>query len=108
MGKIQRLVEKIADKHFIVYVYSAPGVAKPSILIEPRYIVVVANSEVEVVSYINRIPELKPTCMRCGKHSNYFRVEVRPDGVDVVCGNCDPTIKFATKYFELIDLILPF
>ena len=41
--------------------------------------------------------------MRCD-----FRVEVRPDGADVVCGNCDPTVKFATKYFELIDLILPF
>ena len=41
MGKIQRRVEKIAGKHFIVYVYSAPGVAKPSILIGPRYIVVV-------------------------------------------------------------------
>jgi len=34
MGKIQRLVEKISDKHFIVYVYSDPGVAKPSILID--------------------------------------------------------------------------
>jgi len=102
MGKIQRRVEKIAGKHFIVYVYSAPGVAKPSILIGPRYIVVVANSEAEA-SDIGRFLELKPTCMRCD-----FRVEVRPDGADVVCGDCDPTVKFATKYFELIDLILPF
>jgi len=107
MGKIQRRVEKIAGKHFIVYVYSAPGVAKPSILIGPRYIVVVANSEVEA-SDIGRFLESNPKCMRCGKYSSYFRVEVRPDGADVVCGDCDPTVKFATKYFEFIDLILPF
>ena len=107
MGKIQRRVEKIAGKHFIVYVYSAPGVAKPSLLIGPRYIVVVANSEAEA-SGIGRFLESNPKCMRCGKYSSYFRMEVRPDGADVVCGDCDPTVKFATKYFELIDLILPF
>ncbi len=38
-------------------------------------------------------------------YGNYFRVEIRPDG-DVghaVCGDCDPTIKFAVAYFEVID-----
>jgi hypothetical protein len=105
MGKIQRFVKKIADKHFIVYVYSDSS-ATPSIMVGPRHIVVVANSA-DVDDYINRILELNPTCTRCGRYSNYFRVETRPDGVGAVCGDCDPAAKFSVLYFELVDLILP-
>jgi hypothetical protein len=108
MGRIQRRIEKVADKHVTVYIYSSDGVAVPSILIGPKYVVAVVNSEVEVNDYISRILELSATCMRCGRHNDYFRVEIRPDSVGAVCGNCDPVIKFAVKYFELIDLILPF
>jgi translation initiation factor 2 beta subunit (eIF-2beta)/eIF-5 len=111
MGKIQKFVKKVKyDKHFIVYVYSDSSVVVESMLIGPKYIVIITAggiTEEEVDNYINKFFESNLTCMRCrSKYSNYFRVEIKPN-VSAVCGECGPTVKFAVKYFELIDLIIP-
>jgi hypothetical protein len=110
MGKIQKFVRRAKyGKYFTVYVYSDPN-AMESIMVGPKHIIIITNRD-EVDSYINRFFDLDPTCVRCRKYGNkYFRVEIRPDGDvgRVVCGDCDPTIKFAVAYFEVIDpLIVP-
>jgi hypothetical protein len=110
MGKIQKFVRRVAnDKYFTVFVYSDPN-AMEQMLVGPEHTIIITNRD-EVDSYINRFFDLDLTCVRCRKYGNkYFRVEIRPDG-DVgraVCGDCDPTIKFAVAYFEVIDpLIAP-
>ncbi len=112
MGKIQKFARRVAkyfDKYFTVYVYKDPNATE--MLIGPKHIIIITNRD-EVDSYINRFFDLDPTCVRCLRKygNNYFRVEIRPDGDvgRVVCGDCDPTIKFAVAYFEVIDpLIAP-
>jgi len=115
--KIQKFVKRVAkyfDKYFTVYVYKDPNAAE-SILIGPKHIIKITNRDLteEIDSRINKFFDLDPTCVRCLRKyygDNYFRVEIRLDG-DVsraVCGDCDPTIKFAMAYFEAIDpLIAP-
>jgi len=114
--KIQKFVRPVAGrfgKHFTVYVYTDPD-ATESMLLGPKHIVVIANRDLtmeEVDNRVNRFFYLDPKCMRCGlKYYDYFRVEMGPDGgiVRAVCGNCDPSAKFAVAYFEAIDpLIVP-
>jgi hypothetical protein len=42
--------------------------------------------------------------MRCGLKYGYFRAEIEFDDVKrVICGNCDPSVKFAVAYFNAID-----
>jgi hypothetical protein len=113
--KIQKFVRRLAkyfDRYFTVYVYKDPNAAE-SMLIGPKHIIMITNRDLTIDSRINRFFDLDSTCVRCGRKyygDNYFRVEIRPDG-DVgcaVCGDCDPTIKFAVAYFEVIDpLIAP-
>jgi hypothetical protein len=112
--KIQKFARhaKYFDKYFTVYVYKDPNAAE-SMLIGSQHIIMITNRTEEIDSRINKFFDLDPTCVRCLRKyygSNYFRVEIRPDG-DVgraVCGDCDPTIKFAVAYFEAIDpLIAP-
>ncbi len=109
MGKIQKFDIK-HNKYFIVYVYSDPSVVE-SMLVGPKYVVITTTNDLtEVDSRIDKFFEINPTCMKCRskyRGDNYFRIEIKPDGIDAVCGKCDPTVKFAVKYFELIDLILP-
>ncbi len=111
MKKIQKLDVKRSDKYFVVYVYSDPNVAVGSMLVGPKYVVITtANNLTEADSYIDNFFKIEPTCMRCRskyRGDNYFRIEIKPDSIDAVCGECDPTVKFAVKYFELIDVILP-
>ena len=110
--KIQKFIRRVAkyfDKYFTVYVYKDPN-AMESMIIGPKHIIMIANrdlTETEIDSRINRFFDLDPTCVRCLRkyYGDYFRVEIRPDG-DIgraVCGDCDPTIKFAVAYFEVID-----
>jgi hypothetical protein len=107
MGKIQKFVRRTKYGNFTVFIYRDPN-ATESMLIGPNHIIIINRDEVD--SYINKFFDLDPTCVRCHrKYGNYFRVEIRPDGFGrAVCGDCDPTIKFAVAYFEVIDpLIAP-
>jgi hypothetical protein len=115
--KIQKFARhaKYFDKYFTVYVYKDPNAAE-SMMIGPKHIIMIANRDLtteEIDSRINKFFDLDTTCVRCLRKyygDNYFRVEIRPDGDvgRVVCGDCDPTIKFAVAYFEAIDpLIAP-
>ncbi len=108
MEKIQKFIVKRSNKYFIVYVYGDPSVVVESMLVDPKYVVITtANDLTEADSLIDKFFEINPTCVKCRSKyhgDNYFRVEIKPDGVDAVCGRCDPTVKFATKYFELVDV----
>ncbi len=105
--KIQKFVRraKYFDKHFTVFVYSDPNAVVESILAGPKHIIIITRELTEIDSRIDRLFE--PTCIKCyRKYSgNYFRVEIRPDGGvgNAVCGDCDPTVRFAVAYFEVID-----
>jgi hypothetical protein len=114
MGKVQKFIRRVPkyfDKSFTVYVYSDPDAAE-SMLIGSEYIIIVANRDLtaeEVDSRIDKFFDLGPKCVRCGRYYNYFRVEMN-DGnvVRAVCGNCDPTIRFAVAYFDAIDPLIVF
>jgi hypothetical protein len=101
--KIQKLV-KYFGRYFTVYICNAG--ARPMMLIGDDYIVT-NLTEAEIEGYINRA--FAETCRRCRRRSNYFRVEIGDGNVDnIICGECDPTIKFAVAYFKAIDpLIAP-
>ncbi len=110
--KIQKFIRvvKYFDKPFTVYVYSDPDAAE-SILIGSEYIIIVANRDLtaeEADSRIDKFFDLGPKCARCGRrYYNYFRVEMQDGGVvRSICGNCDPTIKFAAAYFDAIDSLI--
>ncbi len=112
--KIQKFIRPVAkyfDKYFTVYVYSDPDAAE-SMLIGPGYIIIIANRDLtaeEADSRIDKFFDLTK-CVRCGRKggNNYFRIEIRPDGIvdRAVCGDCDPAIKFAMAYFYAIDPLI--
>jgi transcription elongation factor Elf1 len=114
--KIKRFTKRVAkyfDKRFTIYVCKGPNVTE-SMLIGPKNIIIITNrdlTETEIDRLIDRFFELDPPCIRCRLRygANYFRVEIKPDGDigDAVCGDCDPSVKFAVAYFENIDIIIP-
>jgi hypothetical protein len=110
--KIKRLTKRVAKyfgKRFTVYAVKSPI---KSMLIGPKHVIVNGLTETEIDRLIDRFFELDPVCVRCRfkyDGTNYFRVEIKPNG-DIghaICGNCDPTVKFAVAYIETIDLIIP-
>ncbi len=110
MGKIRKFVAKRSNRYFVAYVCSGPSVVAESMLVGPKCVVITANDLTEADSLIDKFFEMNPTCVKCRSKyhgGNCFRIEIKPDGIDAVCGRCDPTVKFATKYFELVDATLP-
>jgi hypothetical protein len=101
--KILRQVKYFGYKHFVTYIYNDPN-AKPMLLVGDDYVVAINLTEID--HYVNKALNDR-MCTRCKRRSNYFRAEINDGNIDnIICGNCDPTVKIVITWFKTIDPLI--